>query len=343
MNWQERAEKAEAELAKLREQIKVEWLPVVGFEGLYEVSSNGDIRNVRTGNIAAKSLMGDGYVKANLWKKGKRKQTSAHRVVAEAFIGGIDGLEINHRNGVKTDNRVSNLEITTRSGNVNHSYYELGHIIKPILATSIATGDTTEYRSIEEAVRLGGFRSSSIYDCLNGKVKTHSGHSFSRPAAPVPAVADKRVDELAMLIRRLVRRLNQELPHNDIGEAAMDYLARNGISGEILRGWAEPAVPDAKTAGIIKRLRDACPAGYGCKCMVNDAASELERLSALLQSTPQAPTVPDDRVSQDESTLTMAASALVLFRAGESAEYMAKAIEALLQSAPQSDKEVRHD
>lgn len=46
-----------------------------------------------------------------------------------------------------------------------------------------------------------------------------------------------------------------------------------------------PAVPDAKTAGIIKRLRDACPAGSGCKCTVNDAASELERLSALLQST----------------------------------------------------------
>lgn len=196
----ERAEKAEGELAeaqatlaKLRDQMEVEWRPVVGFEGLYEVSSNGDIRNVQTGNIAAKSLMGDGYVKADLWKKGKRKQTSAHRVVAEAFIGRIDGFEINHRNGVKTDNRVSNLEITTRSGNVNHSYYELGHIIKPILATNIATGDTTEYRSIEEAVRLGGFRSSSIYDCLNGKVKTHSGHSFSRPTAPVaaPAVPDE--------------------------------------------------------------------------------------------------------------------------------------------------------
>ena len=172
----------------------------------------------------------------------------------------------------------------------------------------------------------------------NNKLR-FEGMSMKLYAAPVPAVADKRVDELAMLIRRLVRRLNQELPHNDIGEAAMDYLARNGISGEILRGWAAPVVPDAKTAGIIKRLRDACPAGYGCKCMVNDAASELERLSALLQSTPQAPTVPDDRVSQDESTLTMAASALVLFRAGESAEYMAKAIEALLQSAPQSGSE----
>ena len=45
-----------------------------------------------------------------------------------------------------------------------------------------------------------------------------------------------------------------------------------------------PAVPDAKTAGIIKRLRDACPADSGCKCTVNDAASELERLSAMLQS-----------------------------------------------------------
>lgn len=51
---------------------------------------------------------------------------------------------------------------------------------------------------------------------------------------------------------------------------------------------AAPAVPDAKTAGIIKRLRDACPAGSGCKCMVNDAASELERLSALLQSATQS-------------------------------------------------------
>ena len=185
----ERAEAAEAELAKLAQQKPVAWRPVVGFDGLYEVSSEGDIRNAQTGNIAAKHLMGDGYVKADLWKRGKRKQTSAHRVVAEAFIGPIDGLEINHRNGVKTDNRVANLEITTRSENVNHSYYELGNIIKPIVATNTTSGQSTEYRSIEEAVREGGFRSSSIYDCLNGKVKTHSGHSFSRPAAPVPAPA----------------------------------------------------------------------------------------------------------------------------------------------------------
>ena len=47
-----------------------------------------------------------------------------------------------------------------------------------------------------------------------------------------------------------------------------------------------------------------------------------------------APAVQDDCVSQDESTMMMAASALVLYRAGESAEYMAKAIEAMLQSAP---------
>ena len=46
-----------------------------------------------------------------------------------------------------------------------------------------------------------------------------------------------------------------------------------------------------------------------------------------------APAVQDDCVSQDESTMMMAASALALYRAGESAEYMAKAIEALLQSS----------
>lgn len=59
---------------------------------------------------------------------------------------------------------------------------------------------------------------------------------------------------------------------------------RDRLAAELAKLRAAPAVPDAKTAGIIKRLRDACPAGSGCKCMVNDAASELERLSALLQS-----------------------------------------------------------
>lgn len=89
-----------------------------------------------------------------------------------------------------------------------------------------------------------------------------------------------------------------------------------------------------------------------CQCLRSRLlASEVRRLRALLQSAPQpavaAPAVQKDCVSQDESTMMMAASALVLYRAGESAEYMAKAIEALLQSSEgccsQDQNEVRHD
>jgi hypothetical protein len=73
----------------------------------------------------------------------------------------------------------------------------------------------------------------------------------------------------------------------------------------------------------------------------------VNRARALLQSSQAAPAVQKDCVSQDESTMMMAASALVLYRAGESAEYMAKAIEALLQSSDgccsQDRNEVRHD
>jgi hypothetical protein len=93
---------------------------------------------------------------------------------------------------------------------------------------------------------------------------------------------------------------------------------------------------DILNTADAKRIFDKLSFGQGIG--TDDGRTWLSA-RAMLQSTPQAPTVPDGRVSQDESTLTMAASALALFRAGESAEYMAKAIEALLQSAPQSGSE----
>jgi len=104
------------------------WLPVVGYEGWYEVSDLGRVRRKMdgpkstVGRIRRLHLNGYGYFAVQLSAKGGRKTRHVHRLVAEAFLGKIPpGHEVNHISGVKTDNRLSNLEVVTRSHNRRHA------------------------------------------------------------------------------------------------------------------------------------------------------------------------------------------------------------------------------
>ena len=160
-----------------------EWRDVIGFEGVYAVSSDGDIRRVATGRVLAKNLAGAGYVKADLWKGGKQTQTTVHRVVAEAFHGPSNGREVNHKNGIKQDNRASNLEWCTRSENTSHNYYELGYRVRPVTAIVVATGEIKNYASVCEAI-ADGFTSARVHDCLAGRRLTHKGHTFKYTTPP---------------------------------------------------------------------------------------------------------------------------------------------------------------
>src|SRR2546425_4678741 len=115
------------------EIINEEWRPVVGYEGWYEVSNLGRVRRVkpgrrtRPGRILRHHLNSYGYPAICLYRSGVQRVLRVHRLVAEAFIGQIpDTMEINHLNGIRYDNRIENLEITTRSGNLTHAYRVLG-------------------------------------------------------------------------------------------------------------------------------------------------------------------------------------------------------------------------
>lgn len=110
-----------------------------GFEGLYQVSDQGNVRRIGAFVTARKPLDGSpripviraprlialstnkGYKRAPISNGTKRKSFSVHQLVAKAFIGQQpEGKEPNHKNGDKSDNRVTNLEYVTHSENCLH-------------------------------------------------------------------------------------------------------------------------------------------------------------------------------------------------------------------------------
>lgn len=102
------------------------WKSVVDYEGLYEVSNLGNVRSIKFKNVRYFKLKPNrhGYIQAMLRKNGRRKNLSVHRLVCQAFKGGApEGRNhVNHINGVKHDNRESNLEWTSCIENIRHAF-----------------------------------------------------------------------------------------------------------------------------------------------------------------------------------------------------------------------------
>lgn len=117
-----------------------EWRPVVGYEGLYEVSSTGLVRSVdrvtRHGRrwksrMMSMSKISDGYWSVKLYKNGRGKTKMVSHLVAEAFLGPRPaGYDVCHCDGSRTNNSVANLRYDTRSGNLQdrriHGTHNIG-------------------------------------------------------------------------------------------------------------------------------------------------------------------------------------------------------------------------
>ncbi len=104
------------------------WVAIPGYDGVYEVGDQGNVRKAVSdrwtdaGHLIRKRLTKKGYVRVSLWKDGKEKRPYLHKLVAEAFIGHRPaGLQINHKDANKQNNRVSNLEYTDQLGNMKHA------------------------------------------------------------------------------------------------------------------------------------------------------------------------------------------------------------------------------
>lgn len=167
-----------------------EWKDVIGYEGIYEVSSLGRVRthknkttfSKRSGvrrwkQRVLKNKTPDGRdVRVDLWKDGKPKSFLVHRIVAEAFIPKVEGKTcINHIDGNPKNNEVSNLEWCDHTENNNHAF-DIGLITTAKYARLVntSTGETHEFRSLSKASQFLGMSSGYLSGILSKGRKTHN-------------------------------------------------------------------------------------------------------------------------------------------------------------------------
>ena len=148
----------------------------------YIISKSGIIYSTLKKRILSKSLDKRGYVRVNLFVNGKTKSMFVHRLIAMSYIPNPDNKpQVNHINGIKTDNRIENLEWCTNMENQEHAF-RIGlrkkgknHGIKnnknrqPKNKVLLDKNTGVYYNSIREAAEILGYNKGTIKDYISGK------------------------------------------------------------------------------------------------------------------------------------------------------------------------------
>jgi hypothetical protein len=170
------------------------WAEIKGYEGLYQVSSFGIVRSLpriikqgsRVVRVNGKTLTqcndGRGYRIVVLSKNGVHKSIRVHRLVADAFLSNPENKsEVNHIDGNKENNKVSNLEWATRSENMAHAFMTGLAKLPPAqefkkVAQYTRSGMLLNiFDSIKGAGKHTGTDMSDICNCCRGNRKTAGG------------------------------------------------------------------------------------------------------------------------------------------------------------------------
>lgn len=159
------------------------WKPIEGYEEIYQVSNLGRLKSFfldkEKGKILKTYVARRGYEMCEL----RRKDYSVHRLVANAFIANPNNYPyINHIDGVKINNNISNLEWCSAGMNNKHAvknglrkktYFKSSILI---IKDGVVIDSMTGIKQIKEK----GFDYRSVNMCLSGRSRTHKGCTFER-------------------------------------------------------------------------------------------------------------------------------------------------------------------
>jgi len=111
-----------------------EFIDVIGYEGLYKINKKGDVYGVKHKNIKIPTLDNHGYFIINLYKNKKEKKYKIHRLIALHFIPNDDitKTQVDHINGIKTDNNLNNLRWVTQENNLRNQISKTNYIYEYI-------------------------------------------------------------------------------------------------------------------------------------------------------------------------------------------------------------------
>lgn len=185
-------------------QIEIEiWKPIVGYEGYYLISNLGNVYSLgkkyidSTGrhqikkprNVSVRCGIG-GYLCVDLNANGINEQKCIHRLIAEAFIPNPENKPtVNHKNGIKLDISIDNLEWATYSENNKHAFDtglkkptwtgkfgDKHPLSKPVIQYDKKYNKINEFANAREAERITGIGYKHISDCCLNKRKTTGGY-----------------------------------------------------------------------------------------------------------------------------------------------------------------------
>lgn len=240
----------------------LQWKSIKDFEN-YEVSTTGQVRR---NNKVLNPGIGAGYLIVCLSKHGLYKTKRVHRLVAETFLPNPANLPaVNHKDGIKTNNELNNLEWCSHSHNINHAHANnlVGSVnyINIIIATDAAQ-NISVYKNISEASKSIGVPDgfSNIAKCCKGERPTAYGYSW-KYASDLDSL-----DAMFTIQRVLQTRLCSNFETLDV-PATTSFIKENCLHTTIelsemlmelpfLKGWKKYNLDDAQLEECFTKAKE---------------------------------------------------------------------------------------
>lgn len=227
----------------ISESESIEWRDCVGYEGIYQVNRNGEVRSCQKGkwHLLSVGISKCGYRHVLLHKDGKRKNLRCNRLVAKAFIPNPDNLPyVNHKDENPSNDNVENLEWCTCEYNVNYgtarerSSRNNGKN-RPVCMFDVDGTFIREFYNIANAAKTIGGEHSCILRCCSNKFFCYKGYIW-RYKEDIDTIADaiKQYKSANSTNRKIKVIVNGETKiFNSMSQASKEL----GISRDTLRKY----------------------------------------------------------------------------------------------------------